>query len=303
MSNPLRPVAPSSSVLFALVALSTAGCMHEVASGDDPADLGPAGEEDVVTVSNALESADFVSDDDDVRLYGTAAGFCYLTEVTGSMLSEGTTFRLAGGMARLEIRDGAWRLTTTRGVRATARCTWWQDWKNLGSARLFTTPEGFMVKSSWPQSIGTLWDDRSLCFLSGVSGHEFGGATARVERNPGAWSLTVGSPIGTPYDSAMCIATGRSAPFRLRDAPGGGTSFAWTQGQPDTWMMPVSQGVCMLTGISGRFAGGGESVEIVREDGYYKLRGRSMQQGVGARAQCVPYEQLVLTGMIRITPF
>lgn len=52
----------------------------------------------------------------------------------------------------------------------------------------------------------------------------------------------------------------------------------------------------MLTGMRGHFAGGGESVDIRQEDGFWKLDGKSMQDGVGGSAQCVPSDQPQISG-------
>lgn len=96
-----------------------------------------------------------------------------------------------------------------------------------------------------------------------------------------------------PYGRAMCIETGRS--FKLEGAGDGTTTFRWSQGKPSTWMMPISKGICMLTGMKGHFAGGGESVSISQGRNFWMLGGTSMQEGVGATAQCIPYNQLQIS--------
>ena len=49
---------------------------------------------------------------------------------------------------------------------------------------------------------------------------------------------------------------------------------------------------------AGQFRGYGESVAIVKEDGWYKLRGAAMQPGVAASAMCVPFEQSSRSSMV-----
>ena len=63
--------------------------------------------------------------------------------------------------------------------------------------------------------------------------------------------------------------------------------FAWRQGQGATRMIPVSEGVCFLTFVTGRFEGGGEQVRVSRNsEGYWVLGGASQQAGVAAGAAC-----------------
>jgi len=48
---------------------------------------------------------------------------------------------------------------------------------------------------------------------------------------------------------------------------------------------------CFLTRVTGKFEGGGEFVEVVRKaDGWWHLRGKSHQVGVGGSAICMKLE-------------
>jgi len=66
----------------------------------------------------------------------------------------------------------------------------------------------------------------------------------------------------------------------------------WTTGpfvadQNDDIPMELdSTHVCILTKVSGRFAGGGEAVQVLRVNGRWRLRTQSLQHGVGGEAFC-----------------
>jgi hypothetical protein len=62
--------------------------------------------------------------------------------------------------------------------------------------------------------------------------------------------------------------------------------YSWTQGQPATLMGTTAYRACFITRITGRFAGGGESVRIYKSNGSWYLSGASQQQDVSASARC-----------------
>src|SRR5512136_2170371 len=68
--------------------------------------------------------------------------------------------------------------------------------------------------------------------------------------------------------------------------------FAWVAGQPLVKMLPVSEGLCALTGVSGNFRGGGEVVYVTRSGGYWVLGGQSLQDYLWAQAHCIKYKDL-----------
>ena len=71
------------------------------------------------------------------------------------------------------------------------------------------------------------------------------------------------------------------------------SEFTWDQtiGHA-TVMWPVSQGLCLLTGVSGNFEGLGEAVEVDNWGGTWVLTGTSGETGVAARAKCVSWTDL-----------
>ena len=66
--------------------------------------------------------------------------------------------------------------------------------------------------------------------------------------------------------------------------------YVWNQGDPPRRLEPVSRYVCVLTGVSGHFQGGGEKVLLRAQEGgedpHWILEGASQQKGVRATAVC-----------------
>lgn len=63
-------------------------------------------------------------------------------------------------------------------------------------------------------------------------------------------------------------------------------TFEWRQGRSAVQMIRVSEGICYLVYVTGRFEGGGETVSIYASGDYWFLGGSSRQAGIGARARC-----------------
>jgi hypothetical protein len=64
----------------------------------------------------------------------------------------------------------------------------------------------------------------------------------------------------------------------------------WQQGQQPIRLIKRDEGVCFLTGVSGHFAGGAESVKLwIDHDGYWYLGGDSKQQDVNADCVVLKY--------------
>lgn len=74
--------------------------------------------------------------------------------------------------------------------------------------------------------------------------------------------------------------------------------YNWYQGQNPNYMMNLSQGVCFLTSVQGKFEGGGERVRVYQNNNQWVLDGTSDQEGVGGTATCVPWAQLVSVGVV-----
>lgn len=66
--------------------------------------------------------------------------------------------------------------------------------------------------------------------------------------------------------------------------------FSWKSGQAPVRMMPVNEGLCALTGVSGKFRGTGEKVHVFQGGDHWFLYGQSLQGYIWAQAHCVKYK-------------
>ncbi len=286
----------TTTITLALLAVSSAACTQPVAE---------TGDATAASQSAALETEDYDVDGDaggQTDLWWTDAGLCYLTAISGDMSASGSPgddFRVAGSHVQLTATGGQWHVIAYPGTRATARCTPWTDFKGAGSLHLVSTPAGWdnAGRASYWTS---LWDDTALCFLGGYGGDTQASSWAEATQyGTSAWAFGFQMSGGHDFfGSAMCVRTGRTDKwlttgegFAHPGLFGGRSTFAWYPGMPDVYLMKQETGVCMLNGIGGQFRGWGESIAIVKEDGWYKLRGAAMQPGVHASALCVPFQQ------------
>jgi hypothetical protein len=93
----------------------------------------------------------------------------------------------------------------------------------------------------------------------------------------------VSADTGRPKPKLNVLSPGSKV---LEVASGG--EFVWNQGDAPVRMGPADSQTCFLTGVTGDFEGGGESVHAyVVADSWY-LGGSSLQGGVAAFARCVP---------------
>jgi hypothetical protein len=82
----------------------------------------------------------------------------------------------------------------------------------------------------------------------------------------------------------------------------GWTSGPFPVGQnADRQLESDSTHVCVLTKVSGHYAGGGEMVQLLRVNGFWRLRTQSQQEGVGAEAFCFMKSGFQANGSARWT--
>lgn len=201
---------------------------------------------------------------------------CYLTGMSGAFQGAGDRIH-----AMIDPATNNWVLTGTaesgHSLRAQARC--------------FTTEalgaEGTWTQGDAPVQIGVQED---ACFITGVGGH-FEGAGERVtisetfNQGNGASGATV---LGGFSQQEGVNVSGRCTRNARQFSPG---RSVWNQGDASVPMAFISQfPVCSLFSISGRFEGGGESIQIdpttFQGALAWQLGGMSQQQGLRAEAQC-----------------
>lgn len=245
------------------------------------------------------------------KLASAEDGFCYLTGITGNYRGFGEAVTLE---LRLNTRGGYdWFLTGRSlqdGVGAKARCVRYSAFRNTAPFIHFTTGLGLQcTRVAPPPSPGTIdfgpfcpvWQTDSACFLSGISGALSGaddstGISASSSSFNGYQSveIQVSRPGGALTAYTQCVNLGKTR-YQLAlspspGAPGTDRGYRWSQGALAVPLLPVSQGICYLTGIQGNFRGAGESVQITQSGGSWLLSGASMQTGVRAEARCLSYD-------------
>ncbi|WP_437723134.1 hypothetical protein [Sorangium sp. So ce861] len=100
------------------------------------------------------------------------------------------------------------------------------------------------------------------------------------------------APIGCgTMDPSTNAVTGENSEYEEVDTSGqpvsSGEEFHWEQGNVSTAMGAAPNRACFLTRVTGKFQGGGEAVYSYVSGGSWYLGGRSLAQGISARARCV----------------
>jgi len=131
-------------------------------------------------------------------------------------------------------------------------------------------------------SVSLIRTDTGVCFLSLVSGN-FEGFGEKVGVHPGKdgfWHLEGKGQQEGIAAKAVSISSITPAVFGS-----GVKQYEWTNGQAPVRMLNKNEGVCFLSGLSGRFAGYGEEVRVrLADDGYWYLGGQSGQADLKAKA-------------------
>lgn len=125
--------------------------------------------------------------------------------------------------------------------------------------------------------------DKRVCFLTFVRGKfEGGGEMVRVYSSNGSWYLGGTSQQSGVAAKARCVSVSTNADYT--------TEYSWGQGQLPVKMADAYTYSCFLTRMKGKFMGGGEQVEIIRDisqTGRWTLGGKSSQSSVAAGARCI----------------
>lgn len=165
---------------------------------------------------------------------------------------------LASSACAVSVDEGSEKLDTSTAALMTATATWSQGQQpvNLGSA-----------------------SDR-FCFLTSIQGKFDGaGEFVRLQISGGQWQLTGGSGQVGVAASARCQLSIAASDITAETN--------WVQGQAQQNLGSTNNRACFLTGVEGRFRGGGEAVWVRKSGGNYVLGGQSGQVSVGGRARCV----------------
>ena len=114
-----------------------------------------------------------------------------------------------------------------------------------------------------------------FCCLSSIGGHFDGYATSAGVR-PGSayWSFGGESKKSPLIARAFSLQRLPAAMFKGRVK-----EYAWRNGDGPIKMLQKVAGICVLSGVTGRFAGPGEDIRVrLDDDGYWYLEGKSGQK-------------------------
>ena len=131
------------------------------------------------------------------------------------------------------------------------------------------------------QYIGQGWNS-GIRFLRGTGGLD--GALAIDTNGKERVRVASNGSVGVGKDKPESTLDVKG---EIRGRPWESRMYEWKQGQGKQKMTRVDRSACFLTLVSGKFMGGGETVEIVSENNYWYLQGDSNQQDVRAQAMCI----------------
>ncbi len=224
----------------------------------------------------------------------TYQGFCYLTKVQGR-------FEGAGETVRIEQYNGSWMLNGNSmqfDVSASASCVNYYDVMSislLNESNLSPVYATNIIKNgpTFIQDLGPA-NDR-FCFLTQLQGKfEGGGERIQIVADNGRLYFKGNSMQDGVGAQARCLVYGRVDMNLLPYLNVFYTATQTPQPRPgasdiqtaNTRMLSNNKSFCALTGMAGRFKGGGERIEISESGGALNLTILSRQVDVAGSASC-----------------
>jgi hypothetical protein len=295
--------------LFALLTLCCSGC--GVAVGEDGSDspesvkAGRATEALTPDLDPPFQRTIPVSSN--VPLVSSETHLCFLSGVQGQF-DDASDFGAVSDNAA-----GMWTARTGSGQSVQATCAG----KNFffaffgGTERaFFTTQRRAVGGTSCDTNTATMWTGQSATFLSGMEGSFRGGGEAIwIDQAPSAFASSIFNVRDCQADGYPVVGNARSyfvgtaaagcpAQFWRNEQPFGtpvvGSDVApysltnpGTGGEVFTLMANVSESVCALTKVSGKFSGGCEFAWIDQAGSRWRLRAHACAgRTVIAEARC-----------------
>jgi hypothetical protein len=240
--------------------------------GESPADALPQGadtgsgtaEQGLSVISQGSWSGTGWNSGPVVDLGSASDRVCFLNKMTGDFGNASNTIITSTLFGRWFVGGNA----TWPGVGAHARCVSVPGASSYGQ-------EYSWVQGNPAVNLGTAAG--RVCFLTEMQGL-FGGGGEHVETyvSAGNWYLGGGSMQWGVGAKARCISV-----------PSYSGTYSWYQGMGPVRMdSSDTTRACVLTRVTGRFGGVGESVEIYSSGGAWYLGGASQQVDLGATAVC-----------------
>ncbi len=204
-------------------------------------------------------------------------GIAFISGLAGNLGGTGDSFELQVS------KDGSWTLSGKSADFLAARATAITDLAPVQFAPQITRYEW----SNGKPAVKMLHRKDGICVLAGVSGAFRGyGEEVKVRlADDGYWYLEGKSAQGELHAKAIGLKWSKPGLWL-----GSATTHSWTTGQDEVEVGKLSDGLCVLSGFSGGMLGGGEGVEIVAQDNFWRLRGSSQQQELRFDAMLIRFE-------------
>ncbi len=234
---------------------------------------GAAGDAGPVDAGIAIEPGGAWTTGDTPFVLGSASDrSCALTAVSGGFTTA-TAFLSVTDTAGNWLLEGA---ATPDWMSGSAACILWSPSAGIAV-------EAPVTWSSTAAAVQLGSTARRACFLVGVRGGVYipGGADSiAISDSGGQWTLsgTSATPEGVSA-TGRCFTWPAAVPLTVTPA------VAWSAPQSDTNLGSDSNTACWLTGMGGRFVGGGNRVNVYVSSGSWYLGGSTSD--VSAAARCV----------------
>jgi hypothetical protein len=226
--------------------------------------------------------------------YAESRGFCGLTRISGKFKGKGNYSISIYIDHDPNTNANYWAVKSSDGFLdyyVDIECI---DYDHFSNRYIHNERKGRWNDIAKKNRIFQLWGSDSICYLNGVGGRfdgsgEFAWILAHESTDktpdPGSNWLKIVSNTGSGAvkGDARCVAIqpGRYQPVTIHEVK---------QGEADRRMIRANEGVCFMSGMSGKFEGGGEEIGIYVDDqGWRTLYVRSQQVDVRAKATCIRY--------------
>ena len=246
---------------------------------DRPTARGQGAAQAAIALQFKTRAVDWKSGDERKPLLTIKQGNGFICGLAGNFAGEADSFDMQVG------KDGVWSLSGTStdfiGVRATAATEL--------KPGCFSPQVARFEWSAGKAPTKMLHKKDGICLLAGIRGALRGyGEEVKIElADDGYWYLEGKSAQGGLRATALGIKWNKPGVWTCSTS-----TYSWTTGQDAIRVGELSEGLCVLSGVSGNMQGGGEGAEIVSEEKTWLLRGSSQQQELRFDATLIRIEKV-----------
>jgi hypothetical protein len=240
-----------------------------------PAATGPA-----LSLKFKTQSVDWQNGKERKTVLPAKKGIAALTGVAGNFGGPADSIELQ------VAKNGSWTLGGKSQDFISARGTGFSD---LQPTLFPLSPQ--TVRYEWSNGkppVKMLHRKDGICVLAGWGGALRGygeGISVRLA-DDGYWYLDGHSAQGELHAIALGIRWSKPGTTTCSES-----IFSWKTGDQPVQIGPRTDGLCVLSGISGNMLGGGEGMEIVSEDDQWMLKGSSQQAELRFDASLIRIEK------------